>query len=102
MLKICWRSAVRDQQRDDPAMGAEVRAGCWEQPSAPIPHSQWHLDEMVVSIAGRNMYMWRAVDSEGEVLEVLVQSRRDKAVAVRLIKKLLKRHGLLPTVIVTD
>src|SRR6266849_3632729 len=68
----------------------------------PVPHSQWHLDEMVVSIAGRRMYMWRAVDSEGEVLEVLVQSRRDKAAAVRLIKKLLKRHGLLPTVIVTD
>src|SRR5260221_2526551 len=68
----------------------------------PIPHSQWHLDEMVVSIAGRNMYMWRAVDREGEVLEVLVQPRRDKAAAVRLIKKRLKRHGLLPTVIVTD
>src|SRR6266550_2382884 len=48
------------------------------------------------------MYMWRAIDSEGEVLEVLVQSRRDKAAAVRLIKKLLKRHGLLPTVIGTD
>ena len=61
----------------------------------PIAHSQWHLDEMVVSIAGRRMYMWRAVDSEGEVLEVLVQPRRDKAAAVRLIKKRLKRHGLL-------
>jgi putative transposase len=79
-----------------PAVGRNLRR------VRPIPHSQWHLDEMVVSIAGRRMYMWRAVDSEGEVLEVLVQSRRDKAAAVRLIKKLLKRHGLLPTVIVTD
>ena len=79
-----------------PAVGRNLRR------VRPIPHSQWHLDEMVVSIAGRRMYMWRAVDGEGEVLEVLVQSRRDKAAAVRLIKKLLKRHGLLPTVIVTD
>jgi putative transposase len=68
----------------------------------PVPHSQWHLDEMVVSIAGRRMYMWRAVDSEGEVLEVLVQPRRDKAAALRLVKKLLKWQGFAPTVIVTD
>ena len=47
----------------------------------PKPHSRWHLDEMVVSIAGRQMYMWRAVDSEGEVLEILVQPQRDKVAA---------------------
>ena len=68
----------------------------------PVPHDQWHLDEMVVSIAGRRMYMWRAVDSEGEVLDVLVQPRRDKAAALKLVKKLLKRQGFAPTVIVTD
>src|SRR6266851_5741252 len=68
----------------------------------PVPHGQWHLDEMVVSIAGRRMYMWRAVDSEGEVLDVLVQPRRDKAAALRLVKKLLKWQGFAPTVIVTD
>ena len=68
----------------------------------PKPHSRWHLDEMVVSIAGRQMYMWRAVDSEGEVLEILVQPQRDKAAAVRLLKKLLRRQGFVPTVIVTD
>src|ERR1700724_4835376 len=43
------------------------------------PHSRWHLDEMVVSIAGRQMYVWRAVDSEGEVLEILLTPNRDKA-----------------------
>ena len=53
----------------------------------PKPHSRWHLDEMVVSIAGRQMYMWRAVDSEGEVLEILVQPQRDKAAALRLLRK---------------
>ena len=68
----------------------------------PKPHSRWHLDEMVVSIAGRQMYMWRAVDSEGEVLEILVQPQRDKAAALRLLRKLLRRQGFVPTVIVTD
>ncbi len=48
------------------------------------------------------MYMWRAVDSEGEVLEILVQPQRDKAAAVRLLRKLLRRQGFVPTVIVTD
>ena len=42
------------------------------------PSSRWHLDEMFVKIGGRQMYLWRAVDSEGEVLDMLVQSRRDK------------------------
>jgi len=70
--------------------------------SRPKPHCRWHLDEMVASIAGRQMYMWRAVDSEGEVLEILVQSRRDKAAALRLLRKLLRRQGFIPTVIVTD
>ena len=68
----------------------------------PKAYTRWHLDEMVVSIAGRQMYMWRAVDSEGEVLEILVQPQRDKAAAVRLLRKLLRRQGFVPTVIVTD
>jgi putative transposase len=60
----------------------------------PRPHDQWHLDEMVVSIGGQRMYMWRAVDSEGEVLDVLVQRRRDKAAALKLMRKLFKKQGL--------
>ena len=48
------------------------------------------------------MYLWRAVDDEGEVLDILVQARRDKDAALRLMRKLLKRQGLLPTSIVTD
>ena len=62
----------------------------------------WHLDEMFVKIAGRQMYLWRAVDSEGEVLDMLVQSRRDKAAALRLMRKLLKNQGVAPTELVTD
>jgi putative transposase len=68
----------------------------------PKAYTRWHLDEMVVSIAGRQLYMWRAVDSEGEVLEILVQPQRAKAAAVRLLRKLLRRQGIVPTLIVTD
>ena len=59
-------------------------------------------DEMVVRIAGKQMYLWRAVDDEGEVLEVLIQSRRNKAAARKLIRKLLKKHGFAPTRVTTD
>ena len=48
------------------------------------------------------MYLWRAVDSEGEILDMLVQSRRDKAAALRLMRKLLKKQGFAPKVLVTD
>ena len=44
----------------------------------PRPHSTWHLDEVFIKIDGRLVYLWRAVDAEGEVLDVLVQSKRDK------------------------
>lgn len=62
----------------------------------------WHLDEMVVRIGGKRMFMWRAVDKEGEVLDVLVQKRRNKAAALKLLRKLLKHQGHVPDVIVTD
>jgi putative transposase len=68
----------------------------------PRPTEIWHLDEMVVLIQGKRMYLWRAVDSEGEILDVLVQPRRDKAAALRLIRRLLKRQGYAPRVLVTD
>ena len=62
----------------------------------------WHLDEMVVRIGGKRMYMWRAVDKEGEVLDVLVQKRRNKKTALKLLRKLLKNQGFVPEAIVTD
>src|SRR3954463_11932038 len=68
----------------------------------PRPTSTWHLDEMAVSIQGRRMYLWRAVDSEGEVLDLLVQSKRDTAAALRLMRKLLKKQGYAPDELVTD
>ena len=68
----------------------------------PRPSNRWHLDEMVVRIAGRQMYLWRAVDHEGEVIEMLVQRRRDTRAALRLMRKLLKKQGLSPKSLVTD
>src|SRR5215210_7050809 len=68
----------------------------------PKPASTWHLDEMVVSIQGKRMYLWRAVDSEGEVLDLLVQPKRDTKAALRLMRKLLKKQGYAPDELVTD
>ena len=62
----------------------------------------WPLNEMVVKIKGERMFMWRAVDKEGEVLDVLVQKRRNKAAALKLLRKLLKNQGAVPEIIVTD
>jgi len=68
----------------------------------PRPSEQWHLDEMVVMIGGRRLYLWRAVDDEGEVLDMLVQSSRNKAAAVKLLRKLMKKLGFAPRLLVTD
>src|SRR6202047_5141516 len=63
----------------------------------PRPSDRW-----VVRIAGKRMSLWRAVDHEGEVLDLLVQRRRDSRAALRLIRKLLKKHGFAPKLLVTD
>jgi len=68
----------------------------------PRPSDRWHLDEMVVRIAGKRMYLWRAVDHEGEILDVLVQRRRDRRAAIKLMRKLLRKQGFAPKMVVTD
>ena len=68
----------------------------------PKAHPQWHLDEVFASIGGRRMYLWRAVDHEGEVLEAYVTKKRDrKKAALNFLKRTLKRYGG-PRAIVTD
>ena len=57
---------------------------------------------MYVAIGGRWMYLWRAIDQNGEVLDILVQARRDKRAALKLMRKLLKKHGFAPRTLVTD
>src|SRR5947207_3296602 len=68
----------------------------------PRPSDRWRLDEMVVRIASKRMYLWRAVNHEGEVLDMLVQRRRDSRAASRLMRKLLKKQGFAPKLLVTD
>src|SRR5467141_2138762 len=68
----------------------------------PRPIDRWHLDEMVVRIAGQRMYLWRAVDHEGEALDMLVHRRRDKRAALRLMRKLLGKQGVTPKLLTTD
>ncbi|WP_338468154.1 IS6 family transposase [Novosphingobium sp. ZN18A2] len=86
----CWANKF------GPAIAANIRR------ARSRADSVWHLDEMVVRISGVRMFMWRAVDREGEVLDVLVQKRRNKKAAVKLLRKLLKNQGYVPDEIVTD
>ena len=65
------------------------------------PQWRWHLDEAFVKINGKLCYLWRAVDHEGEVLEAVVTTRRDKAAALNFLKRIMKRYGR-PRIIVTD
>jgi putative transposase len=69
---------------------------------APGRGDKWHMDEVVISIAGEPHWLWRAVDQNGFVLDVLVQRRRDSRAAQRLMRKLLKSAGAPPRVMITD
>ncbi len=62
----------------------------------------WHLDEVFVTIQGQRQYLWRAVDQDGDVIDILVQSRRDRRAAKRFFRKLLKGQGSVPLRLVTD
>ena len=62
----------------------------------------WHLDELFVTIRGQRQYLWRAVDQDGEVIDILLQPRRDRHAAARFFRKLLKRSGRVPHRLVTD
>jgi transposase-like protein len=79
-----------------PIIAAELRK------RRPKPHAVWHLDEVYLKIDGRMVYLWRAVDAEGEVLDVLVQSKRDKHAALKLMRKLLRNYAVVPERMVTD
>ncbi|EAQ24898.1 IS6 family transposase [Roseovarius sp. 217] len=68
----------------------------------PRPGDVWCLDEVVVKIAGRSFWLWRAVDQHGVVLEEILQPKRDKRAAKRLLVKLIKRWGFVPKRIITD
>jgi putative transposase len=79
-----------------PMIAADLRS------RRPKPHTTWHLDEVYLKIDGRMVYLWRAVDAEGEVLDVLVQSKRNKHAALKLMRKLLKKYAIVPERMITD
>ena len=95
-LDISYETVRRWVLKFGPAIARRLRR------CRPRPSDRWHLDEMVVRIAGKRMYLWRAVDHEGEVLDMLVQRRRDSRPALRLMRKLLKKQGFTPNLLVTD
>src|SRR6266478_9867636 len=68
----------------------------------PQPGDKWHLDEVFLPIKGERHYLWRAVDQDGQVLDILVQRRRDKRAAKKFFRKLLKGLRYVPRVLITD
>lgn len=68
----------------------------------PKPSSTWHIDDVFLKINGKQKYLWRAVDDEGEVLEILLQSKRDKRAATKFLCKAIKRTAFVPKIIVSD
>ena len=95
-LDVSYETVRRWVLKIGPLFAGELRR------RRPRPTARWHVDEAVVRIGGRQFWLWRAVDDEGEVLDLLVQRRRDMAAAVKLMRKLLKKQGFAPDVLVTD
>jgi putative transposase len=95
-LDISYETVRRWVLKFGPAIARRLRQ------RRPRPSNRWHLDEMVVRIAGERTYLSRAVDYEGEVLDMLVQRRRDSRAALRLMRKLLKKQGFVSKLLVTD
>ncbi|MFI6449091.1 IS6 family transposase [Kitasatospora sp. NPDC050543] len=83
-------------RRFGPAYAAALRR------RRPKPGDKWHLDEVFVKINGKRKYLWRAVDQNGNVLDILLQNRRDEPAARRFLRKLMKKECRVPRVIVTD
>ena len=95
-LDVSYETVRRWVIKFGPAFARNLRR------ARPRPSAQWHLDEMAVVIGGKRLWLWRAVDREGEILDVLVQPHRDRTAALRLMRKLLRKQGYAPDVLVTD
>ena len=99
-IEICHETVRHWWMRFGPMFASEIRR---KRVKAMLQHThwRWHLDEVYVKINGEMRYLWRAVDHEGEVLESFVTKARDRAAALKFIKKALNRHGS-PKAITTD
>ena len=85
--------------RFGPMFAAEIRKRRVAHMRA-CPQWRWHLDEVFVKVSGKLCYLWRAVDHEGEVLEAVVTARRDKAAALKLLKRVIKKYGLPQNIVI--
>ena len=99
-IDICHETVRLWWNRFGPMFAADIRRQRVQRMRG-FRHWRWHLDEMYVRLNGEMVYLWRAVDHEGEVLESYVTKKRDKSAALRFMKKALKRHGQADR-IVTD
>jgi putative transposase len=99
-IDICHETVRFWWNRFGPMFAAEIRKRR-VQMYRNYPQWRWHLDEVFVKINGKTHYLWRAVDHEGEVLEVFVTKRRDRRAALKFLKRAMKRYGR-PRAIVTD
>ena len=99
-IDICHETVRFWWNRFGPRFAAEIRRRRAENLRA-VPQWRWHLDEVFVKINGETHYLWRAVDHEGEVLEVFATKRRDRKAALAFLKRAMKRYGR-PQAIVTD
>lgn len=97
---LCYETVRLWWNRFGPMFAAEIRRRRVSRMRG-FRHWRWNLDEMYVKLNGEMVYLWRAVDHEGEVLESFVTKNRDKSAALTFMKKALKRHGKAET-IVTD
>jgi transposase-like protein len=95
-IVVSYESVRRWMNHFGPKIAANLRK------RRPKPRINWHLDEVYLKIGGRLVYLWRAVDAEGEDLDVLVQTRRNKWAALKLMRKFLKKCGFVPDKLVTD
>ena len=99
-IDICHETVRFWWNRFGPMFAAEIRRRR-RQTLRAVPQWRWHLDEVFVKINGQTHYLWRAVDHEGEVLEVLATKTRDRKAALKFLKRAMKRYGR-PNEIVTD
>jgi putative transposase len=95
-IAVSYETVRRWVNHFGPMIAAQLRK------RRPKPHAVWHLDEVYLKIDERVVYLWRAVDAEGEVLDVLVQSKRNKHAALKLMRKLLRKYAVVPERMVTD
>ena len=95
-IEISYESIPRWCEKFGPEYAAKARR------RQPRLGDTWYIDEVFVKIGGRRQYLWRAVDQDGDVIDILVQARRDRRAAERFLRKLMKGQGCEPRRLVTD